>query len=55
MRRSNVILGGDLNFIVSREKYRGDATRSNPLVELFIKILKEASFMDVEPIKRVPT
>jgi hypothetical protein len=23
MRGSNVILGGDLNFIVSREKYRG--------------------------------
>lgn len=55
MRISNVILGGDLNFIVSRAKYRGDATRANHLAEFFINKLKEAIFVDIEPIKRVPT
>ena len=33
----------------------GDATRGYPLAKFFINKLEEASFMDVEPIKLVPT
>lgn len=55
IKSSNVILGGDLNFIVSAEEIWGQGARMDPLGPSFIEFFKSHGLVDIELVDMKPT
>eukprot|EP01018_Ginkgo_biloba_P023075 Gb_32325 [translate_table: standard] len=53
--QKNLIVGGDLNFVLGRAKIWGLSIHPNPLSNYFLKKLEVVDLLDVEPMKLSPT
>lgn len=55
IKEERVVIGGDLNFTLSRVEVWGELARLDRLLEFFRHKIEDAGLVDVEPIKLVPT
>jgi hypothetical protein len=53
LKKDNVIVGGDLNFILRQRKVRGGSMNDGP--EHFLHNIKEVGLCDTEPLTMKPT
>ena len=51
----NVILGGDLNLIVSKKQNWGSLARHDGLGSLLVPLFESKELVDLQPLKLMPT
>jgi hypothetical protein len=55
LKESNLIIGGDLNFIIFAREIWGSSARSDPMDSYFNMMIQGEGLIDVEPINIFPT